>query len=458
MADQNRPNVIVFFTDQQRWDSTGAHGNPLELTPNFDRIAQQGTHLHNCVTPQPVCGPARACFQTGQYASTHGGMWNGNAKVPDSSPKLAECFKQAGYRTGYIGKWHLGDQRGGPVSKDWRGGYEDWLASNILEFTSDAYGTKVWDGEDNEHRLPGYRVDALTDAAVRYIDEHQNDPFFLFVSYIEPHFQNHADDYPAPTGYEQRYHDRWVPPDLAMLGGSTHRHLGGYWGMVKRLDEAYGRMLDALYSLGLDENTIVLFTSDHGCHFKTRNSEYKRSPHESSVRIPTAICGPGFEGGGQIRQPTSLLDFAPTLLDAAGIDVPEAMEGRSIMPLIRRQTEGWPEASFFQYSEEVSGRGIRTNRWKYAIEVPGNSGGVFQGEKYVEAHLYDLERDPYELDNKIDIKAYRDKADEMRAKLLDWIEHVEGYRPTVHEPEQYRDLGQRRIELVDVGGRGEHQR
>ena len=172
--------------------------------------------------------------------------------------------------------------------------------------------------------LPGYRVDAVTDAAIRYVDARAREaaPFFLFVSFIEPHFQNSRDDYPAPTGYEEAYTGAWLPPDLAALGGSTHQHLAGYYGMVRRLDEALGRLQDALRSLDLLQSTVLLYTTDHGCHFKTRNAEYKRSCHESSIRLPTAVSGPGFDGGGRVPQLTSLIDLPPTLLDAAGITPP----------------------------------------------------------------------------------------------------------------------------------------
>ena len=235
----DRPNVIVFFTDQQRWDTTGVHGNPLNLTPNFDRMARQGTHVTTSLTCQPVCGPARACLQTGLYATTTGCFRNGIPLPPDSQT-LAHAFGAAGYQTGYIGKWHLAGQD--PVPEAERGGYDQWLASNLLEFTSDAYDTVMYDNDNQPVKLPGYRVDALTDAAIRYVDKHQSDPFFLFISYLEPHHQNHLDDYPPPDGYREQYTGRWVPPDLAALGGSTHQHLGGYYGMVKRLDEALGRL------------------------------------------------------------------------------------------------------------------------------------------------------------------------------------------------------------------------
>ena len=272
MATTDRPNVIVFFTDQQRWDTAGVHGNPAGLTPNFDRMALAGTHLFNSFTCQPVCGPARSCLQTGRYA-TETGVWRNGPALLDGMPTLAGLFGAAGYRTGYIGKWHLSTAGPGPVPVEQRGGYRDWLASNVLEFTSDAYRTRMFDAAGNPVDLPGYRVDALADAAIRYLDARscEPQPFFLFLSFIEPHHQNHRDDYPAPTGYEEAYTGTWVPPDLQALGGSAWRHLPGYYGMVKRLDEALGRIQDALRSLDLARSTVVLYSADHGCHFKTRN-------------------------------------------------------------------------------------------------------------------------------------------------------------------------------------------
>jgi len=262
-------------------------------------------------------------------------------------------------------------------------------------------------------------VDALTDAAIRYIDHHQADPFYLFVSYLEPHFQNRRDHYPAPTGYEEKYTGRWMPPDLAALGGSSHQHLGGYYGMVKRLDEALGRLLDALKSLGILDNTIVVFTTDHGNHFKTRNAEYKRSCHESSIRIPCAISGPGFEAGGQIRQLSNLLDLPPTLLDAAGIPVPEIMQGHSILPLVNHQKVDWDQEIFIQISESQVGRAIRTQRWKYSVVAENISGSALPGaDRYTEEYLYDLDADPYEMNNLVGLVSHRELANKLRDRLI----------------------------------------
>lgn len=441
-ARSNHPNVIVFFTDQQRWDTTGVHGNPLDLTPNFDRLAQRGTHLFNTFTPQPVCGPARSCMQTGMYATATGCFRNGIPLQPEMQT-LAHHFAAGGYVTGYIGKWHLADAD--PVPEARRGGYQYWLGTNTLEFTSDSYDTVVYDNDCRPVKLPGYRVDALTDAAIRFVDVHQQHPFYLFLSFLEPHHQNHLDDYPPPEGYRQRYTGRWIPPDLAALGGSAHQHLGGYYGMVKRLDEGLGRLLDALISLGLRDNTIVLFTSDHGCHFKTRNAEYKRSCHESSIHVPCALQGPGFDGGGEIRELVSLVDLPPALLDAAGLPVPPTMQGRSVLPLTRRENAAWPEEVLVQISESQVGRAVRTQRWKYSVVAPDKDGSRdASSDHYVEEFLYDLEADPYELTNLIGLRSHAEVAAVLRERLIRRMVEVGEVAPEIRTA-QPRPGGQRHV-------------
>jgi arylsulfatase A-like enzyme len=438
------PNVIVFFTDQQRWDTTGVHGNPLDLTPNFDRMAQYGTHVYNSFTCQPVCGPARSCLQTGLYA-TQSGCYRNGIGLPQDARTLAHYFREGGYTTAYIGKWHLAEGTKGPVPEMQRGGYEYWLASNTLEFTSDAYDTVMYDNDNQPVRLPGYRVDAVTDAAIRYINQPRETPFYLFISYIEPHHQNHRDDYPAPDGYEERYRERWIPPDLAALGGSTHQHLAGYYGMVRRLDEALGRLLDALKSLNLLDNTIVLFTSDHGNHFKTRNAEYKRSGHEASIRVPTAIQGPGFDSAGRISQLVSLIDIPPALLDAAGLPVPEVMQGRSFLPLAQKQPVDWPTEMFVQISESEVGRAVRTQRWKYGVTAPDQDGwNDPASDRYVESYLYDLLSDPYELNNLIEYESHREVKQVMRERLRRRMQEAGEIVPEIERIET-RPAGQRQV-------------
>lgn len=437
-ADPKQPNIIVFFTDQQRWDTTGVHDNPLNLTPNFDRMARNGTDVHYSFTCQPVCGPARSCLQTGLYATETGSYRNG-IPLDENSKTLAHYFNEAGYDTAYIGKWHLADSSlHGAVPASARGGYDYWLAANLLEFVSDAYDMVLYNNDEEAVKLPGYRVDAQTDAAIDYIDDHQDNPFFMFLSYIEPHHQNHRDDYPAPIGYAEKYRSQWIPSDLAALGGSTHQHLAGYLGMIKRLDEALGRLMDALVSLDMLDNTIILFTSDHGCHFKTRNDEYKRSCHDASIRVPTAFHGPGFQGGGRLSQMVSLIDLPPTLLDCAGIPVPDEMQGQSILPLVNREKVEWQTEVFVQISESQVGRAIRTPRWKYAVTAPDKDGWEdIASDTYIESELYDLLADPYELHNLAGFETHRDVCDVLRSRLLKRIALAEAQQPVI-EPAPYR--------------------
>ncbi|MDQ2731772.1 MAG: sulfatase-like hydrolase/transferase [Armatimonadota bacterium] len=449
---QTHPNVIVFFTDQQRWDCSGLHGNPLDIMPNFDRLARRGTHLFHSYTCQPVCGPARSSLQTGQYATTTG-CWRNGIPLPPEAKTLAHHFKAGGYDTGYIGKWHLAETD--PVPQDQRGGYDFWLAANTLEMTSEPYHCLVYDNDNRPIELPGYRVDALTDAAIRYVSQPRTAPFYLFLSFLEPHHQNHLDAYVAPDGCRERYEGRWTPPDLAALpgnppdlhrvaGGSAGQHLGSYWGCVKRLDEALGRLMDALRSTGLADQTIVLFTSDHGCHFKTRNDEYKRSCHDASIRVPTGFWGPGLQGR-HVEQLVSLVDLPPTLLDAAGLPIPPEMQGRSLLPLLHAVDAAWPEEVFIQVSESQVGRAVRTRRWKYGVVAPGKSGWETGfSELYREEFLYDMEYDPYEFVNLIGLNSHRDVADVLKSRLLRRMHEAGEVIPAIEDAPS-RPGGQRRV-------------
>lgn len=451
---RKKPNVIVFFTDQQRHDTTGVHGNPMGLTPNFDRLARSGTHFYNSFTSQPLCGPARASMQTGQFA-TQAGVFRNGIPLDQDAVTMAKVFAAGGYSTGYVGKWHLGGSD--PVPAAERAGYQSWLAANLLEFTSDAYDTVVYDTDDKRRKLPGYRVDALTDAAIRYVDDHQDEPFFLFVSFLEPHHQNHTDAYPAPDGYREAMDAKlWTPPDLVALGGNSAWTLGGYYGMVKRLDEAFGRLVDSLKSLDLLDDTIIMFTSDHACHFKTRNGEYKRSCHESAVRVPTMVTGPGFMAGGQVQALFSTVNVAPTLIDAAGLDVPDAMFGRSILPVVRDHRADWHDDVFFQISETETGRALRTHRWKYGVtaEYDKDQPGA---DVYREHYLYDLDNDPYEMVNLVGLTSFRATADDLKARLLRWIADVEDATPQIIDakprfPRQYR------LQASDLIGAADRER
>jgi arylsulfatase A-like enzyme len=208
---RERPtNLVYVFADQLRYRSLGYAGMPNAGTPTIDRFAGQGVNVSNAVATAPVCTAYRASLLTGKYTTSHGMVIN-ELRFNPNQRCFGHALTDAGYHTGYIGKWHLADRD--PVPPEQRAGYQTWLAADLLEFCSDAYETVLYDEQEQAVRLPGYRADALVDAAIRFVDRHQDEPFFLFLSFLEPHHQNHRDDYPAPDGYAERYTGRWTPPD-----------------------------------------------------------------------------------------------------------------------------------------------------------------------------------------------------------------------------------------------------
>jgi len=414
----SRPNILIFFTDQQRWDTVGAYHSPLDLTPNLDAVARRGTTFEQAFTCQPVCGPARSCLQTGQYA-TQSGCWRNAIPLPEDAHTIAHELAAAGYETGYLGKWHLAHRReyeAVPLAE--RGGWNQWWeAADVLEFASRPYAFRAWDADGHDIRRTGYRVDAQTDRAIDFIDRDHDAPWALMISYLEPHHQNNLNRYVAPDGYAERYQNAWVPEDLRALPGDWPSQWADYCGIIKNLDENFGRLIHLLDERGERDNTVVFFFTDHGSHFRTRNAEYKRSCHESSVRIPMVISGPGFDHGRRATELASLIDIPPTICDVAGRTQPKTFMGRSLQPLAAGPVTDWPDDVFIQLSEAAIGRAIRTERWKYAVTAPDK--GVDGGSPiYHETHLYDLWADPHELANLAGRGPYRAIANQMKARLL----------------------------------------
>jgi uncharacterized sulfatase len=422
------PNILFIFSDQQRWDTLGCYGQRLPITPNLDRLAAEGVRFEHAFTCQPVCGPARACLQTGKYA-TETGCYVNDIGLPCDERTLAHWLGDAGYEVGYLGKWHLASTRGREryhdraVPPELRGGYRDfWLASDVLEFTSHGYDGHMFDADGNRREFPEgrYRVDAQTDWALEYLRQPRERPFFLFLSYIEPHFQNDHHCFEGPHGSKERFADYDVPGDLVGTGGDWRAEYPDYLGCCASLDENVGRLYAELERQGIAEDTLLIYTSDHGCHFCTRNAEYKRSCHDNSIRIPLIAHGPGFTGGRVVDDLVSLLDLPPTVLAAGGVAAPDAMRGRALQPLVAGTAADWPEEVFLQISEDHIGRAIRTDRWKYAVWVPGPtwSGATAPGsEVYVEHCLYDLAVDPHERTNLVADPAYAGVRAELAAVL-----------------------------------------
>lgn len=435
-----KPNIVFFFADQQRWDTCGCYGQKLPVTPNLDRLASEGVRFNNAFTCQPVCGPARACLQTGRYA-TEVGCYRNAISLPQNVKTLAEYFNEAGYHTDYVGKWHLASDRPNgeryettAIPAGRMGGYRRWFAADVLEFTSHGYDGYVFDQNGNRHDFIGYRADCITDYAIHCLRSRPNDnPFFLFLSHIEPHHQNDHGVCEGPDGSKARFAGFEPPADLAAVPeGDWQKNYPDYLGQCSSLDYNLGRVIDTLKEQGVWEDTILIYTSDHGCHFRTRADEYKRSCHAASSHIPMIIHGGPFRGGKVIDHMVSLIDLPATLLDCAGITKPEGFQGSSLKELVQAGAKGWQDDIFMQISESQIGRAVRTHDWVYSVRSESYTG--FACEKadiYYEDFLYNLKNDPYEQNNLVDTPEFEPVRRDMSQRLLARMAQAGESRPEI---------------------------
>ena len=424
-----KPNIVLYMSDQFRWDFLAANGlNGSTRTTNLDELAAEGKNFSYAVTNQPVCAPSRSVMLTGRYA-TETGVWHNGLALSWTLPTLAGELRKASYSANLIGKWHLApgtEAAGGGVGfvkPEYRGGFLDlWEGANALEHTTHPYEGTIYDGAGKEISYKNqYRVDFITDRVERFLRQKHDKPFFLFISQLEPHQQNDMDNrIIGPNGSVERFQNSYAPPDLRNLPGNWQQELPDYYGACEAIDLSVGRVRRILQEEKLADNTIFVFLSDHGCHFMTRNQEYKRSVHNASTRIPLLMHGPGFETAQQISQMVGIIDIAPTLLEAAGVPVPPTMKGASLMPLLHDEKvrSAWPSEQLIQISESMTGRAIRTRDWTYCVaEITGTTNQQ-AAPVYQEYQMYDQRNDPYEQVNLAGRKEYRKQADELRDKLI----------------------------------------
>lgn len=435
-STQRPPNIVFVFSDQQRWDTAGCYGQSLPVTPHLDRMASEGVRFASAFTNQPVCGPTRAVLQTGRYA-TETGCWRNDIALPLDERTFAHELSYAGYEVGYIGKWHLASGPGAPfhtsaIPPERRGGWKDqWLAADVLEFTSHGYDGHLFDGGMRRVDFTGYRADALSDFAVDHLRTRDlRRPFCLFVSYIEPHHQNDRERYEGPDGSKERWRGFTPPGDLVGTAGDWRESYPDYLGCCHAVDAGLGRIRAELDRRGITGETLVVYTSDHGSHFRTRNAEYKRSCHDASIRIPLVVSGPGFPRGEVASGLASLIDLPPTVLCAAGVAIPERMRGRALQDLAAGGG-GWDEV-FIQISESQIGRALRTPRWTYAVCAPGRDGWLAgAADTYVEDFLYDLEADPHQRANLVADPRHAAVRAELAQRLAARMQAAGELRPAI---------------------------
>lgn len=422
-----KQNIIFYFSDQQRFDTVNK-----EIMPNLMALADEGTLFENCYTCQPVCGPARASLQTGVYPTECGCHING-IPLRDNAKTLADYFNDNGYETAYIGKLHLASGKNGgdnikcektAIPKERLWGYKYFRGADVLEFTSHGYDGYVFDEHGNRIDFKGYRADRINDFAIEYIENYNSDkPFFMFVSQLEPHHQNDYNRFEGPKEKIEKYKNYPIPEGLSFLKGNYREQYPDYLAAIESLDDNLGRLINTLKEKGIYDNTTIIYTSDHGCHFRTRNSEYKRSCHDASIHIPLVIKGNGFEKGKRDDKMVSLIDLPPTLLYSANIYPPKSYQGEAL------QEKGDYGFSFIQISESQCGRAIRTKEYTYSVSCRKFLSS--SSKVYFEDYLYDNKNDKAQKQNLINSKEYQHIKETLKTQLINEIEKIENKRPII---------------------------
>lgn len=456
-----KPNIIVYLSDQQRHDSLGCYGQELPVSPVLDALSQEGVLFETTFTAQPVCGPARACLQTGKYPNLTGCYVN-EIGLKSDEQTIAKILAKDGYETAYVGKWHLAsDFKNGlvmvkkPIPPERMGGYTDYImVSEALELTSHGYDGHVFDKDGNRVDFIGYRADCITDYAIHYLHNRSKEkPFFLFLSHIEPHQQNDRDRYEGPDNCKERFKDYQVPQDLinGKYEGDWKENYADYLGCCRSLDDNLGKLIETLKSEGLYDDTIIIFSSDHGCHFKTQDGEYKRNCFDSCLRIPLVIKGGPFVGGVRNKKMVSNIHLPSTILSLAGSQIPEDMVYQSLEHALDEEADWENDCVFYQVSETDLGRGIRTKKWKYFVNAPHiqpvmkmdehfTTEGYYQmldhskpgSGSYIEKCLFDLESDPFEKHNRVADEKLVKVREDLAAQLCACMERAGEVAPNIY--------------------------
>jgi len=399
-AENRKPNLVFVFADQWRAQATGYAGDPnlMGKTPHLDRLAKEGINLMNAVSTCAVCTPYRASLLTGQYPLTHGLFMN-DAPLNPELTTIAKVYQAAGYDTGYVGKWHLdGHGRSAYIPEERRQGFDYW---KVLECSHDYNRSAYYEGSDqSKKQWPGYDAIAQTRDVQRYIADrsHSTKPFAIFLSWGPPHG-------PYDTGPE-KYKAMFPVADIQLrpnvpagAAKQAKQELSGYYAHVAALDQCLGDLMGTLDEAGLRDNTILIFTSDHGDMLRSHDQQKKQQPYDESVRVPFLLRYPDRCGrtGKEIDMPLGTPDIMPTLLGLSGIKVPGSVEGRDYSRVLTGEEEPDNDAAliecptpFGNWRRAVGGReyrGIRTRRYTYVCHLEGPW------------LLFDNREDPYQQNN-----------------------------------------------------------
>lgn len=398
-----KPNILYILVDQWRAQATGYAGDKNAHTPNLDRLAAQSVNVRNAVSGMPVCSPHRASLLTGQYPLTHGVFMN-DVLLDTNKVTLGKVLATNGYTTGIIGKWHVdGHGRRSYIPATRQQGFEYW---KVLECTHDYNHSEYYAGNSPERKVwDGYDVIAQSDDATKYIKEKakEDKPFALIISMGAPH-----DPYQtAPDKYRKMYENKEIvlrgniPADKRERAIETLR---GYYAHIAAIDDNIGKLWQTLKDSGIEDNTIIVFTADHGDLLGSHGAWNKQQPYAESIRVPFLMHYPKLFGSNTAWTSDILLntpDIMPTLLGMCGLPIPKSVEGINYTDILRAQDNSKIPVKetliscvqpFGQWSRDRGGkeyRGLFTGRYTYTRDLKGPW------------QLFDNEKDPYQLNNLI---------------------------------------------------------
>ena len=478
-AKSAKPNLIYIFADQLRADVLGYAGDKKAITPNIDRFASQAMNFNNAVSVTPVCAPHRASLLTGKYPSSHGMVIN-ELNMNPNHRSIGHVLNDAGYNLGYLGKWHLNDQHKRPTPKGpERLGFNDYWAAYSFNHRSyrSYYYTDDNDGNLQRISLEGkHGPTEFTNLAIDYIENvsQEEKPFAMFLSWNPPHdpwrqsnvpkenyekFKNTRFELPEnfksePDPYMDRYPgDAFDNPESwkkEFLDDSFQEYLRVYYAMVNQLDEQFGRIMSKLDNLGITENTIVVFSSDHGEMFASQGRMFKLTFYDEAARIPFLVRYPEKVKNGDSDVCLSTPDIMPTLLGLMGLnnEIPKEVDGADLSFVLRNETGTEPEAAFlqgmghtFQWKDGYEWRAIRDKRFTYAKYLR-------DGKEL----LFDREKDP-EMENEVSTDpAYQNELNRLRNLMLKKMNEL---NDEFHTCSWYRDHWMYKDYSIKASAKGE---
>ncbi len=411
--EEKPPNLVYIFSDQQAFDMVGCYGNDQIITPNIDYFATQGTRFTNCFVNASTCTPYRGMLMTGQHPLYTGAIENDKPLIPGNGKKFAEVLRDAGYNTAYIGKWHLlGGDRNRPIPRgEMRYGFDEVFYTNNCHVDFRAGHCFFWNDDDEKEYFDVWEVYGQTNQALEFLDSRKgnDNPFALFVSWHPPH------DWGLFLGEDGNMHYRYDAPEELMAYYEREniqvrpgmqatpdllRMYHGHMAMTTGVDIAFGQVMDKLEELGLNDNTIVVFTSDHGDMLEfsgtTRPWPPKQYIHDYSSRVPFIIRWPGkIQANAITNLLFSALDIMPSMLGLMGLDIPEECHGKNLSQAIVDLDDDAVDYIPMWLFRGNGWRGVVTNDYTYATE--GND-----GDEPLFNVLFDRHNDPYQLNNLYD--------------------------------------------------------